>query len=941
MSVLVLIYFVQNPHQYYKNVVYIIEKFVQKCPPEYKLAGLYVIDAISRAAFEQRRKREKDGATPEPGKFTGEEYLPRFEKVFEENSLFKNLALCPEKDKVAAQFWHSARDSEDSALAPFCALLYRTLSGSVLHSVLSVITPLLTYRRLLLSPPCESIPTSFKKTLDIWHKGGIYPKNVIQQIKKSFDVASAATVATVKAMSGDQSKTAPSASNKQESQSQPPSLSTQKVASSEVQTAANAEHQPAQVSAPPPTSIMSIPASEANIAAVNPVLQAINDFTQSNLGNLQQLAAAAFGGASVAAAVPSTALAPPGVVPPPVSGTAPFPYQTYGRVPTIPDPSKPVEFDYGEDDEDEGGARAHGEHGRHHGVYTLNMVHQAIVRPTQPQPPSQAYDLTVIPPPWSAQPSAPPGVPGTFPRQQFSAPWPSGSNTQQLVPGVVSWRPPAEPVSTSEHAPGTRAANGVGNDTDGGHARDGEWKMDGMVPAPDLPEGSIRVLSRTLFVGPVMNNITKDRIEQEFSKYGKIVNISMVQTSQGKQNAFVKFEERVAAESMKKDKNFITIDGTTIKIGWAYGFGPKEFFDRILGVSIIPLAQLAEHDKKYLISSRRGGFQNQILRDRVTVEEPQVPSGSAAISTPAAPGTQRGSTDDRRTDHRESESVLHRDANRYHYDSKESDRHGRDTHEREGSKTSRHDRGERFDKDRDRRHDGGRDRSGEDRDRRDHSDRGERRRNSREGDEKDADRNRRDGKRHHADNHSRSEVLVSRMDHHNAAVPVPVHHPLPPHHNGFPLQPPELVQSAAMFPQQRPPYSHSFPPLMSGGPFSFNNGPNSPLGPHLGPHLGPPLGLGPPPSLLPPGINGNHQNNAFYPTLPSSAVQRHPTNTVAPQGILQNGSGGDVTPRKRETEDHGRAEKKGGEAGAEKRRRGVEDGVTTEVGRPERKTRWH
>lgn len=125
-----------------------------------------------------------------------------------------------------------------------------------------------------------------------------------------------------------------------------------------------------------------------------------------------------------------------------------------------------------------------------HRVYTLNMVHQAIIRPTQPQPPSQAYDLTVIPSSWGAQPSAPPG---TFPRQQFSTPWPSSSNTQQLVPGVVSsWRPPAEPVGTSEHAPGTRAVNGVGNDTDGGHTRDGEWKVDGIVPAPELPEGSIR-----------------------------------------------------------------------------------------------------------------------------------------------------------------------------------------------------------------------------------------------------------------------------------------------------------------------------------------------------------------------------------------------------------------------------------------------------------------
>lgn len=56
---------------------------------------------------------------------------------------------------------------------------------------------------------------------------------------------------------------------------------------------------------------------------------------------------------------------------------------------------------------------------------------------------------------------------------------------------------------------------------------------------------------------------------------------------------------------------------------------------------------------------------------------------------------------------------------------------------------------------------------------------------------------------------------------------------------------------------------------------------------------------------------------------------------------MQNGLGGEVIPRKRETED----QKKGGEAGLEKRRRsGVEDGVrvTTEVGRPEgRKSRWH
>ncbi|KAI8909328.1 hypothetical protein DFJ77DRAFT_472148 [Powellomyces hirtus] len=68
----------------YKNIVFSIEKFVQKCPPELKLAGLYVIDSIARAVAKH----------PEEG----ESYIARFEEKIE--SLIPHLLQAPAKDKV-------------------------------------------------------------------------------------------------------------------------------------------------------------------------------------------------------------------------------------------------------------------------------------------------------------------------------------------------------------------------------------------------------------------------------------------------------------------------------------------------------------------------------------------------------------------------------------------------------------------------------------------------------------------------------------------------------------------------------------------------------------------------------------------------------------------------------------------------------------------------
>lgn len=73
----------------FKHVVYRVERFITKAPSEYKLAGLYVMDAMIRSS--QRHTKEKDV------------YAPRFAKNL--SSVFSQAyTACPEKDKVRYDF---------------------------------------------------------------------------------------------------------------------------------------------------------------------------------------------------------------------------------------------------------------------------------------------------------------------------------------------------------------------------------------------------------------------------------------------------------------------------------------------------------------------------------------------------------------------------------------------------------------------------------------------------------------------------------------------------------------------------------------------------------------------------------------------------------------------------------------------------------------------
>lgn len=70
----------------YKHVVHSVEKFIQKCKPEYKVPGLYVIDSIVRQSRHQFGQ-DKDM------------FAPRFAKNMQQT--FANLFRCPPEDKVS------------------------------------------------------------------------------------------------------------------------------------------------------------------------------------------------------------------------------------------------------------------------------------------------------------------------------------------------------------------------------------------------------------------------------------------------------------------------------------------------------------------------------------------------------------------------------------------------------------------------------------------------------------------------------------------------------------------------------------------------------------------------------------------------------------------------------------------------------------------------
>ncbi|CAO3592483.1 unnamed protein product [Absidia cylindrospora] len=100
-----------------------------------------------------------------------------------------------------------------------------------------------------------------------------------------------------------------------------------------------------------------------------------------------------------------------------------------------------------------------------------------------------------------------------------------------------------------------------------------------MAPTHDrtLEPGNIRVLTNHCFLVLRKNN--------------------------NRHNAFLKYSTHQATRAAKYNSTNLEIHHRKVNVNWAYGFGPKRFFNYDAGESIIPLADLTDDEKRSLTTT--------------------------------------------------------------------------------------------------------------------------------------------------------------------------------------------------------------------------------------------------------------------------------------------------------------------------------------------------
>ncbi|KAL7751363.1 hypothetical protein RI367_003223 [Sorochytrium milnesiophthora] len=227
--------------------------------------------------------------------------------------------------------------------------------------------------------------------------------------------------------------------------------------------------------------------------------------------------------------------------------------------------------------------------------------------------------------------------------------------------------PPPPPLPSQQHQPWNNNNNNTGNDNsngsgnfynrnngppapfrnpmqrfrpDNGHfiARGGsnqyanvDWTVTACEPnrTPSewiqMPGGcgpeEVKVLSRTLYIGGIAPDVTREFLYITFSQFGPVDSILL---NHNKHNCFLKLRTRRATNLARQACGTIDLGHTQLRVNWGCGFGPKDIFDFSAGVSIIPLARLEPTERRWLMTCTYGGVREGTLRGGLTIEEPEV-----------------------------------------------------------------------------------------------------------------------------------------------------------------------------------------------------------------------------------------------------------------------------------------------------------------------------
>ncbi|KAB5582696.1 hypothetical protein GE09DRAFT_1211331 [Coniochaeta sp. 2T2.1] len=142
-----------------------------------------------------------------------------------------------------------------------------------------------------------------------------------------------------------------------------------------------------------------------------------------------------------------------------------------------------------------------------------------------------------------------------------------------------------------------------------------------------LPNGSIKVLSRTLFVGGV--TCSEAELREIFSRYGKVQTCIV---NKDKRHAFVKMYWRKDAMRAKEAMEHNRDHDLPLRTRWGVGFGPRDCSDYQTGISVIPIHKLTDADRKWMLTAPFGGSGGRPIVTGLSVEEPDIEIGAGVSS---------------------------------------------------------------------------------------------------------------------------------------------------------------------------------------------------------------------------------------------------------------------------------------------------------------------
>ncbi|KAF2156186.1 hypothetical protein K461DRAFT_275300 [Myriangium duriaei CBS 260.36] len=149
---------------------------------------------------------------------------------------------------------------------------------------------------------------------------------------------------------------------------------------------------------------------------------------------------------------------------------------------------------------------------------------------------------------------------------------------------------------------------------------------------PSIPQNSIKVLSRTLFVGGCA--APEHELRAIFARFGEVQTCI---ANPDKRHAFVKMCTRADAVAAKEGMEELAIREPSIlskarQTKWGVGFGPRDCCDYATGESIIPLSSLTEADLKWALNADYGGTGGRNLQGGMVMEEPDIEIGAGVSS---------------------------------------------------------------------------------------------------------------------------------------------------------------------------------------------------------------------------------------------------------------------------------------------------------------------